>query len=693
MRVSRIPILMSLGVILVQEGSGQWVKTAGPPAGADIMGLHARPTVLLAGTFNGTFRKSTAAVTWQKVSGGLANQKATSFASDDSLVCAGTAFAGVFLSFDDGRTWNAACGGLNGIVIEALDLHMSKILAGTNGGGIFASTDYGGTWQQSDSGLTNLSICAFARLGVKLFAATNGGGVQVSTDNGYTWGAVNNGLGNLYCYSLLIDGSDLFVGTGGDGVYRSTDSGLTWLPSTMAQPNTRVGSLLAKEGTLFAGTYENGLFSSIDTGKSWTSLPTGYSDILELVSFGEDIVLAAGGDGLSRSSDLGLSWQRINSGLSWANVYALTVIDSVLWSGGENSLLSVTSDKGLTWVSQSEGVSAYTVYCIERRGPQLLAGTSAGVFRSADGGQHWHHLGAGLTSDEVRGLAVSGLTAFAAANGTAGGVFRLAADDTTWQMVDGMEFAMSVCAHGPYLFAGSYLGRLDRSSDNGENWHQVSNAAVFSIGSNGSAIFAGTMNQGVLRSTDDGVHWQSINDGLTDLTVLAILADGPRVYAGTYDGVFMSDSNGARWRHISEGLAAGLSRNDVRALAVAQGDLMAGLYEGASAGGGVWRRPLSEVTAVEEQPEENPRTTTLFQNYPNPFNPRTQIRFQIARSSLVRLTVFDILGREIADIVNKELKAGQYEKEFDGSNCATGLYICRLQAGDVVQYRKLVLVR
>jgi photosystem II stability/assembly factor-like uncharacterized protein len=83
----------------------------------------------------------------------------------------------------------------------------------------------------------------------------------------------------------------------------------------------------------------------------------------------------------------------------------------------------------------------------------------------------------------------------------------------------------------------------------------------------------------------------------------------------------------------------------------------------------------------------------LHQNYPNPFNPTTNIRFQIKDSRFVTLKIFDVLGKEIATLVNDNLKAGQYEATFDGNSMASGIYIYRLTAGNFNEVKKMVLIK
>ncbi len=88
-----------------------------------------------------------------------------------------------------------------------------------------------------------------------------------------------------------------------------------------------------------------------------------------------------------------------------------------------------------------------------------------------------------------------------------------------------------------------------------------------------------------------------------------------------------------------------------------------------------------------------PTEFKLEQNYPNPFNPATIIKFSVPQMERVNLKVYDLLGREVATLVNEEKAPGSYEVKFDGSNLASGTYFYRLQAGDFVQVKKMMLMK
>ena len=83
----------------------------------------------------------------------------------------------------------------------------------------------------------------------------------------------------------------------------------------------------------------------------------------------------------------------------------------------------------------------------------------------------------------------------------------------------------------------------------------------------------------------------------------------------------------------------------------------------------------------------------LEQNYPNPFNPITQITFALPKASIVELKVFDILGQEISTLIKEEKSTGIYKINFNGSNLPSGVYFYRLQAGDFVETKKMILLK
>ena len=178
---------------------------------------------------------------------------------------------------------------------------------------------------------------------------------------------------------------------------------------------------------------------------------------------------------------------------------------------------------------------------------------------------------------------------------------------------------------------------------------------------------------------------------LSDVRILA--TSGSLIVAGTCsDGVWISTGNtGEEWQKASVGLPDGI----ISSLFIGESDLFNDMGES------FLRKPLSEVVAtVSPNARGVPTQVMLQQNYPNPFNLSTTIRYTIAGSREygvegreTKIVVYDILGREVATLVNEKKAPGDYEVRFDATGLASGVYFYRLKAGSFTQTRRLLLLR
>jgi flagellar assembly factor FliW len=97
------------------------------------------------------------------------------------------------------------------------------------------------------------------------------------------------------------------------------------------------------------------------------------------------------------------------------------------------------------------------------------------------------------------------------------------------------------------------------------------------------------------------------------------------------------------------------------------------------------------VTSIKE--EYIPIEFSLSQNYPNPFNPTTKIEYSIPKAGLVRLKVYNLLGREVAAIVNQSQAAGKYSVNFNAGLLSSGLYFYKIQVGNYFLIKKMLLMK
>jgi hypothetical protein len=149
------------------------------------------------------------------------------------------------------------------------------------------------------------------------------------------------------------------------------------------------------------------------------------------------------------------------------------------------------------------------------------------------------------------------------------------------------------------------------------------------------------------------------------------------------------------WSTLGTGSSNGVSGGSVYALAVVGNEVYVGgsfTWAGGVSANRV-ARWIGGATNVEPISIDMPSTYLLQQNYPNPFNPSTTILFSIPTSEFVTLKVYDVLGREIATLVNENLSAGSYSYNFDAKNLTSGVYLYKLQAGKYSETKKMMLIR
>ncbi|MBP9094969.1 MAG: T9SS type A sorting domain-containing protein [Ignavibacteria bacterium] len=101
----------------------------------------------------------------------------------------------------------------------------------------------------------------------------------------------------------------------------------------------------------------------------------------------------------------------------------------------------------------------------------------------------------------------------------------------------------------------------------------------------------------------------------------------------------------------------------------------------------------TRTTGIQETSGNIPTEYKLYNNYPNPFNPSTKIKFDLPQNSYVKINVFDITGRIISELANTNLQAGSYETEFNGVNASSGIYYYRIEAGNFVETKKMILIK
>jgi hypothetical protein len=108
---------------------------------------------------------------------------------------------------------------------------------------------------------------------------------------------------------------------------------------------------------------------------------------------------------------------------------------------------------------------------------------------------------------------------------------------------------------------------------------------------------------------------------------------------------------------------------------------------------GIVLKNSNAVVNITQEPGIIPKTYELYQNYPNPFNPVTKIRYQLPESGFVKLTVYDMTGREVSRLISTYQSAGTYNVEFSGAQYSSGVYFYRLETAGLISTKKMILIK
>lgn len=342
-------------------------------------------------------------------------------AADPATIYAVTDGRGVLKSSDRGRTWAPSNGGLPAGRLRVLRLAMDprdhrSLYAGTYGFGMYHSADGGATWMPLNTGLQSAGILAVAVDPVQsnvVYAGTDSLGVFRSADGGATWMQVPNSLGRGLMRAIGISAASpvprLYVADLNSGVFTSPNRGETWarapwatawiakpvqwpnLPSAIACDPTR-------PDVLYVSVYSAGIFKSADGGRTWTAINQGIENLKinsVILDPAEPLrLLAVGFQAIYRSDDTGENWVRIRTPFYGR---ALAIAPGVWYAGGMGMFKS--EDSGLTWVPADRGLPRPVLVrslAVDPSQPgTVYAGTEgSGLYKTTDGGQSWVPIGA-----------------------------------------------------------------------------------------------------------------------------------------------------------------------------------------------------------------------------------------------------------------------------------------------------------
>jgi photosystem II stability/assembly factor-like uncharacterized protein len=628
---------------------------------------------------------------------------------------------GVYRSYDAGTTWQQVNNVVIGTDIEINPVDTNIILSShgnfaSTGYGIYRSSDAGNTWTQITSGLpvtyngkilldiykANPDI-VYASIGNGFTSANGASWLCKSTDGGINWSIMStvdySKWQGWFSHDVAVDQTNpdnlMVIGI---AVWKSTDGGTTITQkSNSAQVLGRppiggpegdtnfvhtdahiVIQHPTNSGTYYFGT-DGGVFRTTNFGETYESRNGRYQTTQfynGTSSSSLDSLIAMGGlqDNNTVIYDGDLAWIRVIGGDgSWTSIDPAN--DNNMYGSWQFLNMQKSTDGGTNFTTITPPSSTITSFIAPFRSfienhAIIYAGRDK-IFKSTDSGSNWTATNNNTTLDGNPAIAM----------------------EISYQTSEKVYIATA-----PYE---TTRGNIFRTIDGGTSYTNItgilpdrfpSDIAVDPFNHNIVYVtFYGFGTGHVFKSTDSGNSWSDISDNLPDIPTPAVIVDPnntDHVYVGTDVGVFVSTDGGGGWQDFNDGLPDVVQAMDLNYTTV--NNVIRVMTHG---NGAYERKFLSQITSDLESETKPVSKFKLEQNYPNPFNPTTNFEFRIADFGFVILQVYDAIGNEIETLINKEMPAGTHKVVFDGTGLPSGTYFYRLEAGNYVETKKMVLLK
>ena len=550
--------------------------------------------------------------------------------------------------------------------------------AGYYGNEIYKTTDCGRTWQWNEWALKpkvyGLSDISFINKEDGFIAVDTY--VLKTTDGGATWqkDSVGNYNNNSVFFTDSLNGYVVGMGADHPYIYRTTDGGESWM---------KYSSSVMTEDALFKVRFA-------DKSNGW----------------------AVGGTGIIyRTTDGGSNWiSQREKNYNFNSIYFTD--ENTGWAVGDSGIILHTTDGGDNWEQQNKNDSLLfnSVYAVDDLNVfavgLIVKGTwpsvGAIIFHSINGGQTWLKASFDTLGSFNSIIFINKSIGFI--TGDKGRVLKTSDGGNDWSLI----YKDTISSNPFYTiqFINDKIGWVIRgvtnqvlkSTDGGYDWNSqeigsgIWLRSLFFISENTGWAVGEDQGNNTYKTTDGGKTWIAEYTPFHCNLSSAYFINPDTGWAGGYDynynGVlFKTTDGGNNW--IEQQCP---TENELTSIYFVDPNTgwasgFGGIIKTTNGGG------IMSVKNEDYYKNNEPKQIELYQNYPNPFNPTTKIEYSLPVESHVKLEIFDVLGRKILVLVNKDQKAGKHSAIFNGVNLASGIYFYRLSVGNFTETKKLVLVK
>ncbi|OGU57557.1 MAG: hypothetical protein A2V66_11170 [Ignavibacteria bacterium RBG_13_36_8] len=483
-------------------------------------------------------------------------------------------------------------------------------------------------------------------------------------------------------------------------IIKTTNGGDEWLDITkdLNFYFTTVNFIDQNSGCVagYDKSYINGVILKTDDGGSeWREVFSEPDYIFNSIQFTDSNDGWAAG--YNREENLGIIIKSEDGGESWTSktfneYYQFNSIYSIkynigfgipihrVWAVGDNGIILVSSDGGETWTVQESGVpnSLKSIH-FSNFFNGWICGDNGLILKTSDSGATWNKVYGETYKPALFLQTTDGGTNWIETNTNS--LLNYYSGDM-WRRIDFTDMNT-----GFFWYGGNRKG-FYRTTDGGISWTHFNFSdyvTVLKFYNENLGIAYNLDERTISRTTDGGNTWTNTatiaNDWGQDIEFIPGNSDLVWfVGANTY----FSQDGGTTWS-----LELNVRGRDIVFVDEIHGWLLCdnrNVYYTSNNGGIVTDIDINKNEII-------PSELLLFQNYPNPFNPRTIISYQLAEASNITLKVYDLLGNEVATLVDEEKSPGTYEVEFNAENFSSGIYFYTLQAGKFRETKKFVLLK
>ncbi len=666
---------------------------------SNLIADHGDPDEVFGITGSGIYKSTNRGAWWSNISGTYPNYIAGGATVNDvwEVVSGGAIYAatniGVFKSNDGGQNWFTFQDGLPYVSVTKI-----MCVTGLNYDTLRIATYGRGFWQRLINDIPPILVSSQPLNGIVLGVSGKGGKIVglgslgkgiLSTNAGATWDTISTGSGSNLNTVGIFDNQTFVAGGDGGMIVRTTDGGGSWNPIPAPTAANFTGLSITPSGLMWMCADDGKLLKSTDAGGSWFTQLTLSGIVLSACQFVNDNTGMLLGH-TTVGGTVPVLYVTTNGGDMWTPTYPPTASDlrSLFFTGdsdgyvaGSGGTMLKTTDGGTSWLTLTTGSSRNLNGCFFTDELTGFACGDTGTFlKTEDGGGTWGNISNGLGSN-LHAITMTGNGVFVGGDGAMFLMSEVHQNtvyfnlSNNWNLVSlpltlpdtSVADLFPARTSSAFMYDGSGYGLASTLSPGTGYWLRFSGDQVTHLTGTPLGTLSIPVHPGWNLIGSIGLYLQTENVAGIPAGIVTSQFFG---YNGGYMVSKTIEPGKAYWVNVTQAGTLVFSSSPAALPASAGRIRIAATGELPPPPPG--QKPATAVAV--------PTAFLLEQNYPNPFNPTTVVRYSLPLDAHVSLKIYDLLGRQVAELAKGTEKAGYQSVTWNASGAASGVYFIRLEA-------------